>query len=178
MKRGIEGTTSSGTLYFGGAKMRTELTSGGQNVIVLVDPAAKTQYLLMPSEKTYMQMPIGRGSGGMTITGPSDPSNPCSGGSGNTNCVRGEKETVNGYEAIRWDFTSSAGVRTRAWISTKLGFALKSQDDNGSSMELSNITEGEQPAGLFAIPAGYQKMSARTDGRRRNSGASLPSSTA
>src|SRR4051794_28020749 len=94
MKDGNSGTTSSGTMYFGGAKMRTELTSDGLNMIVLVDPAAKTQYLLTPSEKTYMQIPIGQGSGRITITGPWDPTNPCSGGSGNTNCAGGPKETV------------------------------------------------------------------------------------
>ena len=160
MKDGSDGSTSSGTMYFGGAKMRTELTLNGQNVIALVDPAAKLQYLLMPSEKTYMQMPIGQGPGGttVTITGPSDPTNPCAGGSGNTDCARGDKETMSGYETIRWDYTSSAGVRTRAWISTKLRFPIKTQDDDGSIVEISNIAEGPQPASLFGIPTGYQKM--------------------
>lgn len=159
-KDGSDGTTSTGTMYFGGAKMRTELTSDGQSVIVLIDPAAKTQYMLVPSEKAYMQMPIGQGPGSMTIAGPSDPTNPCAGGSGNTDCVKGEREAVNGYEAVRWDYTNSSGVRTRAWISTKLRFAIKSQDDAGSSMELSNIAEGPQASSLFGIPPGYQKMDA------------------
>ena len=158
MKDGSDGTASTGTMYFSGAKMRTELTSDGQNVIILVDPAAKTQYMLMPREKAYMQMPVGQGPGSMTITGPSDPTNPCGSGSPNTDCVKGDKESVNGYDAIRWDYTSSSGVRTRAWISTKLRFPIKTQDDDGSSMEFTNIAEGPQPATLFSIPAGYQKM--------------------
>lgn len=158
MKDGSDGRTSTGTMYFGGAKLRTELTSDGQSAIVLIDPASKTQYMLMPTERTYMQMPVGQGPGSMKVTGPSDPANPCGGGSGNTDCVRGERESVNGYDAVRWDYTSAAGVRTRAWISTKLRFTVKSQDDDGSSMELSNIAEGPQPASLFGIPAGYQKM--------------------
>jgi hypothetical protein len=94
----------------------------------------------------------------MTITGPTDPTNPCAGGTGNTNCVRVGNESVNGYETVRWDYTSSAGVRTRAWLSTRLRFPIKTQDDDGSSMEFSNIAEGPQPASLFAIPAGYQKV--------------------
>lgn len=158
MKDGSDGSTSTGTMYFGGAKMRAELTSDGQNVIMLVDPASHTQYMLMPSEKAYMQMPIGQGPGGMTITGPSDPTNPCAGGSGNADCVKGDKETVNGYETIRWDYTSSSGVRTRSWIATKLRFPIKTQDDDGSSTEFSNIAEGPQPASLFSIPPGFQKM--------------------
>ena len=159
VKDGSDASASSGTMYFGGAKMRTELTLNGQNAIALIDPAAKIQYVLMTSEKVYMQMPIGQGPGSsMTITGPTDPTNPCGAGSGNTNCVRGATETVNGYEAIRWDYTSSAGVRTRAWVSTRLRFPIKTVDDDGSMMELSNIAEGPQAASLFAIPAGYQKV--------------------
>ena len=169
-KDGSNGKTSSGTMYFGGTKMRAELTSDGQNVIVLVDPAAKTQYMLMPSEKAYMQMPIGQGPGSITVTGPSDPTNPCATGSGNADCVKGDKETLNGYEAVRWDYTNSAGVRTRAWISTKLRFPIKTQDDDGSSTEFSNIAEGPQPATLFGIPPGYQKMDISSMGGRAGRG--------
>lgn len=157
IKNGADGTTSSGTMYFGGAKMRTELTMDGQSIVVLADPMAKSQYVLMPSEKTYMQMPIGQGPVSIPITGPSDPTNPCGGGSGNTDCVRGPNESVNGYDAVRWDYTSTEGVRTRAWVSTRLRFPVKSQDDNGSSVEFSNIAEGPQAAGLFAIPTGFKR---------------------
>ena len=158
MKNGSDGTTASGTMYFGGAKMRTELTTDGQNVVVLADPAAKSQYVLMPSEKVYMQMPIGQGPVSIPITGPSDPGNPCSGASGNTDCVKGKNESVSGYDAVRWDYTNADGVHTRAWVSTKLRFPVKVQGDDGSSMEFSAIAEGPQAASLFGIPAGYKKM--------------------
>jgi hypothetical protein len=154
-----DGKTSSGTMYFGGAKMRIELTLNGQNAIALIDPAAKQQYVLMASEQVYMQMPIGQGpNSSMVITGPTDPTNPCGGGSGNTNCVRAGSETVNGYETVRWTYTNSAGVGTQAWVSTRLRFPIKTQEDDGSTMEFSSIAEGPQPASLFAIPAGYQKV--------------------
>jgi hypothetical protein len=158
MKDGSDGKTTTGTVYFGGAKMRTELTSDGQSLIVLIDPSAKTQYVLMPGEKAYMQMLVGQGPGSVTITGPFDPTNPCAGDSDNTNCVKGDRGIVNGYETVRWDYTSSAGVRTRAWVATRLRFPIKTQDDAGSTMEFTSIAEGPQPATLFAIPAGYQKV--------------------
>jgi len=145
-------------MYFGGAKMRTELTADGQNMILLIDPAAKSQFMLMPSEKVYMQMPIGQGPVSVPIAGPVDPSNPCAGGSGNTDCVTGSHESVNGYDTVRWDYTSAEGVRTRAWVSTRLRFTVKMQDDAGSSSEISGITEGPQAASLFGIPVGYKKM--------------------
>jgi hypothetical protein len=105
-----------------------------------------------------MQMPIGQGPISVPISGPTDPTNPCSAGSGATDCVKGETESVAGYEAVRWDYTSRDGTRTRAWVSTKLRFPVKTEDDNGASMEFSNIAVGTQAAGLFAVPAGYTKM--------------------
>jgi len=158
MKNGGDGTTATGTMYFSGAKMRAELKSDGQDIVVLADPAAKSQYVLMPSEKMFMQMPIGEGPMSLPVTGASDPANPCSGGSGNTDCEKGDNASVNGYQTVQWDYTSKDGTRTHAWVATKLRFPIKTQDDNGSSMEMTNIAEGPQAAGLFSIPPGYTKM--------------------
>jgi len=152
-----DGSTATGVMYFGGAKIRTELTKDGDAMVILADPVSRSQIILMPSEKMYMQMPIGQGPVSLPITGPADPTNPCGGG-GNTDCVKGETEIINGYSAVRWDYTSAQGVRTRTWVSTKLRFPIKTQDDDGGSMEFSNIAEGPQPANLFAVPAGFTKM--------------------
>lgn len=153
-----DGSTSTGMMYFGGAKTRTELTKDGQAVVVIADPVAKSQMILMQEDKMYMQMPMGQGPVNVSIGGPSDPTNPCSGGSGATDCVKGETESINGHRAVRWDYTNQEGVRTRAWVSLTLRFPVKTEDDNGGKMELSNIAVGPQPANLFAAPAGYTKM--------------------
>jgi hypothetical protein len=157
MKDGSDGSTSTGVVYVGSAKTRTELSKDGRDLIILSDPAARTQFVIMSSDKMYMQMPIGQGPVNVSVAGPTDPTNPCS-GSGNTDCVKGPTETINGYETVRWDYTTQEGVRTRSWVSTTLRFPIKTSDDNGSSMEFSNIAVGPQPANLFAIPAGYTKM--------------------
>lgn len=174
VKNGSDGTTAAGTMYFGGSKMRAELKADGQEMVVLADPAAKSQYLLMPGDKMFMQMPIGQGPVSLPVTGGSDPTNPCSSG-GNTDCTKGENESVNGYQTVRWDYTAKDGTRTRAWVSPRLRFAIKTQDDNGSSMELSNIAEGPQDASLFSIPSGYTKvdvgmMAGMSGGRGRGRG--------
>jgi hypothetical protein len=158
MKNGADGSTASGIAYFGGAKIRTELKADGRSMVILADPAAHSQVVLMPSEKMYMQMPIGQGPVKLPPAGPTDPTNPCSAASGNTDCVKGPNETINGYPTVRWDYTSQEGVRTRAWISPTLRFAIKTTDDNGGALEFSDIAEGPQPASLFTIPAGYTKM--------------------
>jgi hypothetical protein len=40
MVNGSDNRTTTGTAYFGGAKIRTELTADGQSMVILVDPAA------------------------------------------------------------------------------------------------------------------------------------------
>jgi hypothetical protein len=157
MKDASDGSTSTGVMYFGGSKIRTELTKDGESMVILADPGSRSQTILMPSEKMYMQMPMGEGPVNIPITGPSDPTNPCSSG-GNTDCVRGGTEAVNGYATVRWEYNSAQGVKTRAWVSTKLRYPIKTEDDDGGAMEFSNIAEGPQPASLFAIPNGFKKM--------------------
>jgi hypothetical protein len=158
MHNGSDGSNSTGVMYFGGAKMRMELSSEGRSIVILTDPAAQSQYMIMPNEKMYMQMPIGGGPFSAPVTGPTDPTNPCSSG-GNTDCVKGPNETISGYETVRWDYTTKEGTKTKAWVSTQLRFPIKTTDAKGSSTELSDIVEGPQPATLFAVPAGFTKMS-------------------
>jgi hypothetical protein len=153
-----DGNAATGTMYFSGAKMRTEFAMDGQSVVMLSDPKAKSQIILLPAEKTYMQMPIGEGPLSLPILGPADGGNPCWEGSTNSNCVKGKAESVNGYDAIRWEYNDINGTVTRAWVSTKLRFPLRVEGDDGSSMEVTGVAEGAQPAGLFGVPAGYKKM--------------------
>ena len=61
MKDGSDGSTSTGVMYFGGSKTRTELTKDGENMVILAEPASRSQTILMPGDKMYMQMPIGEG---------------------------------------------------------------------------------------------------------------------
>jgi hypothetical protein len=153
-----DGNAATGTMYFGGAKTRTELAMDGQNVVMLADPRAKSQIILLPGEKTYMQMPIGEGPLSMPVLGPADGGNPCTEGSTNSNCVKGKTESLNGHETVRWEYNDINGTVTRAWVSTRLRFPLRIEGDDGSSMELTGVAEGAQPASLFGVPAGYKKM--------------------
>ena len=41
MKDGSDGSTSTGVMYFGGSKTRTELTKDGESMIILADPASR-----------------------------------------------------------------------------------------------------------------------------------------
>src|SRR5436309_6850859 len=69
LHNGADGTTATGVMYFGGAKVRTEVTMDGQTIVILADPAAGSQVVLMPSDKIYMQMPIGQGPISVPVAG-------------------------------------------------------------------------------------------------------------
>jgi len=43
------------------------------------------------------------------------------------------------------------------WISERLDFPIRTQNEDGSTTEFINIQQGAQPESLFEIPDGYQK---------------------
>jgi hypothetical protein len=154
---GPGGQTMRGTMYFGGSKIRMEMAMGGSNQIMIVDTVNKTQIMIMPDNKMYMEMPSG--AAGMMKTPKvdvMDPANPCAGG-GATQCKRIGAETVNGYATEKWEFKQDGETWT-AWIATKLRIPIKMSSASGSGTEFRNIVEGTQPASLFQVPPGYQKM--------------------
>ena len=70
-------------------------------------------------------------------------------------------DAVNGRPAHKWAVTSTVHGRTQsgtAWIDNRLHVVTRSQDQDGSAMELRNIAEGPQPDAVFAIPAGYHPV--------------------
>jgi hypothetical protein len=125
VREASSGVTSTGMLYFGGAKMRVELTQDGEQMVVISDGAAGTQTILMPSDKIYMQMSIGQGPFNAPVRGSMDPTNPCSSG-GVTDCVKGPNETISGYE------TRPMGLHAGRRAHTRVDFShasLSNQDD-------------------------------------------------
>ena len=154
---GPGGGTMNGKMYVGGTKVRMELGMGGMSQIMIVDISKKIVYTLMPDQKMYMEMPTDSpGSMRAPKMNPMDPANPCT-TAGVTVCKRLGTETVNGYPAEKWELKID-GQQMTAWIGTKLRLPIKTQGTDGSTMEFRNIVEGAQPANLFVVPAGYQKM--------------------
>ena len=151
------GSNMQGKIYFSGGKMRMEMAMGGQNQVMIVDPTKKVTYMLMPADEMYMEM-------NANAPGPMkppkveamDPANPCS-SEGVTACKKLGTETVNGYASEKWEFIQE-GKKSTAWIATKLRLPIKTVAADGTSVEFRNIVEGAQPANLFVVPPGYEKM--------------------
>jgi len=146
------GQTHTMRYYQGDQKMRTEMKDpDGRQAVSIIDLKARKMYTLMPEEKMYMEIPLG----GDTAAWAAD------------DATRDEyydmkkvgTETVNGYVCDKYALTpKKQGLeKSTTWISQKLGYPIKSVGQS-YSMELTNIKEGAQPAALFTIPKGYQKM--------------------
>ncbi|GAC1436453.1 MAG: hypothetical protein NVS1B11_25920 [Terriglobales bacterium] len=128
---------------------------------MLVDLGAGTTYMLLVKEKMYMVMKDAKGQmmQGMSLLAPADPKDPCATWKKTVpglTCTKIGIETLNGRSVEKWEGTRG-GEKDSMWFDPKIGFIVK-LDDKERTIELRNIQEGQQPAGLFDIPADFRKM--------------------
>jgi len=205
-----QGQQTTGKIYVGDKRVRTEGSQNGQEFVQISDNANNVSYMIMPGQRSYMEMKL-PGSAPMPEGKPADP---CANLQGVT-CRNAGTETVGGRAATRWEMSSSAGGQTRTmtqWIDNERGTPLRVQSSDGSASEsklmgkeqvegrtvekwettisrpgqqavrsvqwldpvldvpvrgegpdgstfaLRNIKVGPQPADLFTVPAGFQKL--------------------
>lgn len=143
-------------LYVGNQKMRVEMKGAdAPQMITIIDTQANTLISLMPEARTYMEMAGGEDSlDWLPVFDPNDVE------ADDDHAVKKVgTEKINGYVCDKYVATpKKAGLeKSTTWVATKLGYPIKSVSPT-SSMELINIKEGTQPASLFTVPQGYQKM--------------------
>jgi outer membrane lipoprotein-sorting protein len=152
-----QGMSGTGKLYFAGQKVRMEMNAQGHDSIMISDQSRKVAYFVMTQQKMYMEMSTDKPG---PRRGPDwqayDVANPCK-TMADTTCEKIGTEVVDGRLCNKWKFTSTSSSRT-VWVDQKTGIPIKTLMSDGTTMELTNIKEGPQSAGLFEVPAGYQKM--------------------
>lgn len=139
----------SGKIYVSGEKSRMEMAEA----ITISRLDKKVAWMLMPSEKMYMEQPLDMRS----AAGAQEKME------GEISRVAEGKETVNGRATTKYRVTYEAQGRRETvfqWLDEAAHIAVKTAAVDGSwSMEFKNIQTGPQDQALFEIPAGYQKMS-------------------
>ena len=151
------GQNVSGKVNFGNMHMRMAMSMHGQDVVMIVDLANTNNpkaTMLMVQQKMYMEM-NGMGRQAAPKVRAYDPNNPCASMEGTT-CKKTGVETVNGYACDKWEFTGKENQTV--WISQKMHFPIKTVQQDGTTTEFTNITEGPQDPSLFAIPSDYKKF--------------------
>ncbi len=152
-----EGAESvNGRMYVGATKLRFDMNSATKQATLMIDTGARMIYILIPQIKQYVEIRMDSGQQTpltMSDIRPGDPVNPCAGW---TICRREGTESVNGRSCEKWIFKNATTQRT-AWLDTRTRIFVKSISP-GRRIDLTDIREGPQPASVFAIPAGYQRM--------------------
>jgi outer membrane lipoprotein-sorting protein len=155
-----DGKSMNGKVYFTTNKMRMDMNMGGKDAVLINDTAKSTSYMIMPSQKMYMEFHAGQGMRGvpkMSDLKSYDPNNPCA-QSPEVTCEKQGSETVNGRSTDKWLMKNKKDSSTSTlWIDKKLHFPVRTVTKD-AQMDLTNIQEGEPSASLFEIPTGFRKF--------------------
>ena len=161
-----EGGSHAGKIYVGKDKLRFEPVGQGPmgNTVTIADLARQIHYTLIPQRHVYVES---QSHGLLPYWRPSDVNNACpewerlasqlNAQSKPSSCRRVGNELLQGRSTVKYASKSADGSTDYAWLDSRLHYLVKLQGRE-SGMELRNIREGPQPASLFQIPAGYQKM--------------------
>jgi hypothetical protein len=128
----------------GDNRVRTEGSQNGQQFVQVSDSLNGVSYMIVPDQRSYMEMKIPGGAPapqGKTV-------DPCANLQGVT-CRKSGSEPVAGRAATRWEMTSSAAGQTRSmtqWIDDERGTPLRVQASDGSATE-SKLVAKEQYEG-------------------------------
>ncbi len=140
-----------GKIYVQDGKMRQEFSDESGQSITIVRPDQKVVWVVIPKDRTYVELPLKAHLPGQFIQMPPD-------------AVQKRllgKETVNGYEAEKYQVAvrTAEGLEYQTvWVAPKLGTPLKMVCDRRKfGIEYRSIREGKQEDRLFAPPPGYKK---------------------
>jgi len=143
----IQGMETKTIMHVSGDKIRTESTVMGMQNIAILRKDKDIMWVVMPAQKTYMEMPLPKN----TAVGTPDP---------NAKWEKIGDEAVDGKPAEKWKSTMQQGGQEAVmfyWIDKTTKLPLKAEM-SGMVTYWKNYNEGAQDASLFELPAGYKKM--------------------
>jgi outer membrane lipoprotein-sorting protein len=150
------GVTMTGKVYVKGDKTRQEYVQRGQKQVMIFRFDKGIMWVLIPSEKIYMEMSSEEGA----VYNPQLDQNI----ENKAEIKHLGKETINGYTCEKYQYIyhdQSMGTATQ-WFSKKLNYPLKTEYKSPSGdmfTEYKNIKEGKVDNSLFEVPGDYALMS-------------------
>ena len=158
MKGGM--MSGDGKVWVKGQKMRQEMGTGAEKMIIIMDLDQGFQWMLMPDMKMYMKTKIqakGKGFRPENFVGMQQ-------GPMEAQLKRIGTETLKGYKCDKYLLTfknKQMGTMTQ-WFSIKLSYPIKmvnKSDMMGEVItELQNIKKTSVRDDLFIVPSDYQEM--------------------
>ena len=141
-----------GRIFVQDGKMRQEFNDLEGQTVTIVRQDLKVIWIILPREQAYAELPLRGKLPGQFIQIPPDALSKRLVG----------KETVNGYEAEKYEVTVRTGggpERQTVWLAAKLGAPVKMiSRERNFSIEYKGIKEEVQADRLFNLPPGYKKL--------------------
>jgi hypothetical protein len=142
-----------GMIYVHDGKMRQEFVDERGETITIVRPDKKVVWVIIPKERSYMELPLKTRLPGQFIQIPPLAVH---------KRLMGQ-EQVNGYKTDKYQVQVPVGrgLETQNfWVCPKLGLPIKMECRRRHfSVEYKNIREGHVPDQLFTLPPGLKKTS-------------------
>ena len=150
VKDGVK--TMPGKIYVSDGKMRQEFVDEQGQTITIVRPDQKVVWVILPRQRSYMEIPLTKKLPGQFIQIPPQ--------------AVGKRlvgqERVNGYDAEKYEVSVPVGrglEKQTYWVAAKLGLPIKMEcRERQFSLEYKSIREEKVPDRLFALPPGFQKL--------------------
>ena len=145
--------------YMDGNWLRQEILTGeGRAVFIMaLEGDRLVSTILDLDKKTYMRtVSQADDDDRFLFELPRGEESPCRKDPGAT-CKRLGRDRIQGYRVIKWQVTDSDGTAGVYWYAPKLGFFLRSEDDE-MVLTATRIVDRAPPASLFKPPAGFREI--------------------
>ena len=143
--------TFPGMIYVRDGKMRQEFADERGRTVTIVRPDKKVVWILMPPDRTYLEMPLVPRLPGQFIQIPPQAIHKRLVG----------HDLVAGYETDKYQVSVPEGRRIEIqdyWVAKKLGVPIKMEcRARHFSLEYKDIKEGKVPESLFELRVGAHK---------------------
>ena len=141
-----------GKIQVSDGKLRQEFADEGGQTITIVRPDLKVVWVILPRQRSYMEIPLTTKLPGQFIQIPPQ--------------AVGKRlvgqERLNGYDTEKYEVSVPVGrglEKQTYWVAAKLGLPIKMEcRERQFSLEYKSIREEKVPDRLFALPPGLQKL--------------------
>ncbi len=158
MNTDIEGTTTSGMMYFKNGRYRMEGVEAEEELIIIVDERIGITRILSPEKKQYMEIPVGH-----LRSLANDPFQAVKHAAllGEQRFVRSER--LEGHMCDYYKIIVDDQEVMASWVSTTLAFPVKiiTMGEKSRAVELTSILSRPLEDSLFEIPPDYVKISGK-----------------
>jgi len=145
-----EGKTITSKFYTDSGKIRTEINTGGMQVVSIIRPDQQKMYSVMVAQKMVMEMPYDPEKMKKQVAAASGPE-------GKFELVG--PDPVDGVACTKYKVTGPDGKVVFYWINAAQKTPVKMAAEDGTfNIVWKNYQVGPQDAALFEPPADYQKI--------------------